>query len=175
MERRCERRDEDSAADSEQHAEGATEEPLQEGLPGDLANDQALRPAESLQRPELAYSLGHGREREQARDQESGEQPDHREGSPELRGDVLRVDERARDSVREVLRRRDRGPGQRLLDVPREGSDLPGARCADIYRVDPTCTAGRLLELRELDVEVGAGSAGRRLRKTDDRVGLAGQ
>jgi hypothetical protein len=76
LKRGRERGDGRSARQSEHDADGAPEEPLYEGLSGHLPDDEALRPAERLQRSELADALRDRGEREQARDEEGSEQPD---------------------------------------------------------------------------------------------------
>ena len=58
--------------------EHAAERALGERLAGHLAHHQALRPADRLERAELARALGDRGQREQAGDQERRHQPDDR-------------------------------------------------------------------------------------------------
>ena len=59
--------------DAEHDAEHAADDALRERLADDLADDQALRPAERLQRAELADALADRRERQERREQERGD------------------------------------------------------------------------------------------------------
>ena len=124
---RPERRDRRRACETEQQPEKAAEQTLHEGFTAHLADDEPLRPAERLQRPELAHALRHRGEREQAGDQERGEEADHGEGGTELAHEILRVHQRAGDAVGEVLGRGDGRAVDSRANVAGGRADLVGA------------------------------------------------
>ena len=80
----ADRADERGAAHPDQRAEHTAERALSQRLAGHLAHHEALRPADRLQRAELARALRDRREREQPRDQERRQQPDVVRAPPSL-------------------------------------------------------------------------------------------
>jgi hypothetical protein len=107
-----------------------------ERLAADPADDQPLPPAERLQGADLAGALVYGRQRQQAGDQERAREGDGRQGDAELRGQVLGVDERSGDPLREVGRGGDLRSLERALDLGLRGGDLAGARRSNLERID---------------------------------------
>ena len=95
LERRPERGDHERADEAENDSDGASEQSLKQRLTGHLSHDEALGPAERLQRAELTHALRHRREREQAGDQECREKADDHQRLAERAGEVLRIDERS--------------------------------------------------------------------------------
>ena len=167
------RRSQARPAMPEDDADRAAEQALDQRLARHLANDEPLRPAERLQRAELADPLRHRRERQQARDQEGGEQPDDHERGAERAGEVLRVDERSRDAIGEIRRGRHRRAVERLLDRSSRRRSTSSALSARTYTVftrplrsESACSCD------ELHVDVRGLAAERRLRDPDHREGL---
>ena len=167
-ERRPEAADEERRRDAERDAEDPSEHALGERLARDLADDLALRPAERLQRSQLADALADGRERKQRREQERGGCGDDREREPEAVREVGCVDERAADRPRDLLRARDLRLLVRGLDAllhRRDGGAVVGA---DEDDVDEILLAGELLQLCERAGRrrrPGRRAAGRRARR----------
>ena len=148
----------------------AAERALGQRLARDLADDVRPRPADRLQRAELADALGHRGERQQRGDQEGGGERDDRQRRAELAGEALGVGQRAADAVGEVGRGGDRGARQRradrLLDAPPRRRPSPPAPARVFTR--PLRSAS-FCSCAELDVDVGGLAAERRAREPDDR------
>ena len=68
-----------ATSDAEQDADEPAGDPRDERLADDLPHDEALRPAERAQRPELPRALRDRGEREQRRHEERGDRDDDRE------------------------------------------------------------------------------------------------
>ena len=119
---------------------------LDECLAAHLPDDEPLRPAERLQRAELADTLGDRREREQAGDQEGDSSATTARAVPSLR-EVLRVHERAGHAVGEVLRRR-RTPRRRCRGCVGRAR-RSGALRAHVNGVDAALAVGERLQLGE--------------------------
>ena len=73
------------------HAERAAEQALQQRFARHLPDDELLRPADRLQRAQLAGSLRDRGECQQGGDQDGRQQTDQLERGAELLGQVLRV------------------------------------------------------------------------------------
>ena len=103
---------------------------LRERLADDLADHEPLRPAERLQRPELAHALADRGQREQRGEQERGERGEDRERDAEPVREVRRVDERAADlSRRPASRSRPRRSGTASGSASaRRATELPSSR-----------------------------------------------
>ena len=149
--------------------------PGRERLAGDLAHDAALRPAERLQRPQLAHALPNGGERQQRREREGSRGGDDRERDAQVVGEVRRVDERAADLVGDLLRARHVRRGELRLDPVlgrAHGRAVVGAHEHD---VDQVLLAGKLLQLAQREVDVRPLAAERRVDQADDREARAVQ
>ena len=166
--RRPEEADHQGDADAERHAQDASEHALGEGLGGDLAHDQALRPPERLERPELPDPLADRREREQRGEEERRHCCDDRERKPQAVGEVGGVDERAADRAGDLLRARDLGLRVRGLDALLDGADRGAVVGAHEHDVDQVLLVRELLQLRQRQVDVDALAAERRIDEPDD-------
>ena len=102
---------------AEHDAEQPADDALRERLADDLPHDHPLRPAQRLQRPELADALPDGGEGQQRGEQERGERGEDRERDAEPVREVRRVDERAADLVGDLLRARDLRVRELRLDL----------------------------------------------------------
>ena len=166
--RRPDRADDGRERDAEDDADQPADDTLGERLADDLAHDDALLPAERLERADLADALADRRERQEQRDEEGGQRREHGERDAEAMREVGRVDERAGDAVGDVAGARDLGARERGLDVLLHARDVVAAVGPDEDDVDLPLLGGELLELRERHVDVRGLAAERRAHEPDD-------
>ena len=147
--RRAEGADRGRGADAERRRRaGRRATPCANDSPTTCRTTSALRPAERLQRPDLADALADRREREQHGEQERGERGEHGERDPEPVREVRGVDERAADLSR---RPASRSRPARSGTSPRSPSGRSRPSCcpsrARARRSTTPCLARELLEL----------------------------
>ena len=99
---------------TEGHTEDATEDADADGLPHDLADHSATRPADGPQRADLPHSLGDARQREQRGDQKGGQQHDDGQGSTQVGRQGVGVGEAAGYRLASDLEVRIWAPGSSL-------------------------------------------------------------
>ena len=166
--RRAERADRSRHDDAEDDADEAAEDALGERLAHHLAHDEPLRPAERLERPELAHALPDRRERQEDREQERGDRGEHGERRSESLREARGVDERPADRVGDLLRARDLRPRVERLDLLLHVADRRSVLGANEEDVDGALLAREHLQLRQRDVDVRGLAAERRPHEADD-------
>ena len=149
-------------------ADEPAEDALGERLAHHLAHDEPLRPAERLERAELAHALPDRRERQEHGQQERGDRGEHGERRPEPLGEARGIDERAADRVGDLLGARDLRPRVERLDLLLHVADRCPVLGPDEEDVDGALLAREHLELRQGDVDVGRLAAERRPHEADD-------
>src|SRR5512133_264170 len=165
----------DGACNTEDDAERAAEQALQQRFARHLPDDKLLRPADGLQRAQLAGSLRNRGECQQGGDQDGRQQTDQLERGAELLGQVLRVHQRPRDALGEILGCRHGRAAEARADRAGDARNVVGGGGAHVDRVHAPDTVGELLQLGELDVDVRGLAAERRPGEPDDGELLAAE